>query len=80
MIICADSDRDIAYQVIDRVRVAIELHYIDDLQRNMTISVGIAECNPEEDFEAAYKQADEVLYEAKKAGRNRVVISNPAHA
>ena len=43
----------------------------------MTISVGVASY-PEngEDAEAVIRNADAALYEAKKLGRNRVVMAN----
>jgi diguanylate cyclase (GGDEF)-like protein len=43
---------------------------------NATVSIGIAEgqCN-EEGLRATMKSADDALYEAKGAGRNRVAVS-----
>ena len=41
--------------------------------RNVTISVGAATFDPERDNELQlFKNADEALYQAKKAGRNAV--------
>ncbi len=39
-----------------------------------TISVGIAKIGEKESFEAINKRTDEALYEAKRAGRNQVVL------
>lgn len=49
------------------------------LQRigNITASFGVAEFNPQELREAWLKRADKVLYAAKKAGGNSVVIAEP---
>ncbi len=41
----------------------------------ITLSGGIKEFKPGEDFESAYKAADEALYEAKRRGRNGIVIA-----
>jgi len=38
----------------------------------VTISAGVAELNPGEDLSVALLRADEMLYKAKAAGRNRV--------
>ena len=50
-----------------------------DLLRPITISVGVAQGvlkgMPQEALEGLIKKADEALYNAKKGGRNRVVVS-----
>ncbi|SDA36267.1 diguanylate cyclase [Sphingomonas sp. NFR15] len=45
--------------------------------RNVTVSIGIAETITGADFRALYRLADEALYEAKRNGRDRVVIRPP---
>jgi PleD family two-component response regulator len=43
----------------------------------MTVSIGVAMCGDEESsIERALGRADRALYEAKAAGRNRVVVSD----
>ncbi|NCT85536.1 MAG: GGDEF domain-containing protein [Comamonadaceae bacterium] len=41
--------------------------------RGVTLSAGLAQAAPGEDFAALYRRADQALYAAKAAGRNRVV-------
>lgn len=42
----------------------------------MTLSIGVALWNADEmPLEQVFKQADDALYSAKHAGRNRVVVS-----
>ena len=47
---------------------------IDKKNINVTISMGLAEFNPEETGEELFKRADRALYEAKESGRNKVCV------
>lgn len=42
-----------------------------------TVSIGVAEMRPDEHLEPAVARADEVLYEAKRHGRNQVCVWRP---
>lgn len=42
--------------------------------RQVTASVGVAEVRPACDFQRLYRLADEALYDAKRGGRDRVVV------
>ena len=44
---------------------------------SFTASCGLAECGADEPEETLLKRADEALYEAKKTGKNRAVLSPP---
>ena len=43
-------------------------------ERQVTASVGVAEVRPACDFQQLYRLADEALYDAKRGGRNKVVV------
>lgn len=55
----------------DRLRAAIErMDLVNGIR--MTISLGVAEHDPEEDESSLLERADRALYNAKRRGRNRV--------
>ena len=65
-----------AMEIAERLRIGVETTAFDDGRGNtvhITISVGIAcENNQELSFDAALKNADKALYQAKHEGRNRI--------
>lgn len=71
-------------KVADRIRTAVESHVFLDSQRSIkggikiTVSVGAATFPGEgiNNYEDLVNQADQALYEAKKKGRNCVVIAS----
>ena len=71
---------DEAQIVGERLRKAVESTPvpIDKKNINVTISMGLAEFNPEETGEELFERADKALYEAKESGRNRVCINKDA--
>ena len=71
---------DEAQIVGERLRKAVENTPvpIDKKNINVTISMGLAEFNPEETGENLFERADKALYEAKESGRNRVCIDKNA--
>lgn len=41
----------------------------------VTVSVGIAQCRPQESFDQWFKRADDAVYAAKSLGRNQVIMA-----
>ncbi|MBC3346256.1 PleD family two-component system response regulator [Pseudomonas sp. SWRI196] len=73
-IVMPDTDIDAAYKVLDEIRQRFaEIHYPAQPQDLWcTFSAGVVQMSEESDSLMMASQADEALYRAKHAGRNRV--------
>lgn len=60
-----------AYKLADKLRMIVLEHKVI---LPITMSFGVVEYKKGEDLELTFKRADEALYEAKRNGRNRVVV------
>lgn len=66
-----------SHDIMDRLRKDLEnydIEYESGKMLNITASIGIASIIVGEGYESCLKNADEVLYEAKRNGRNRVCV------
>jgi len=75
-VILPRTEAEAAFEVAERLRQFIEeAHLPDDEQVcKVTASIGVAtDADGQNDLAALMKQADEVLYQAKSQGRNRVL-------
>ena len=61
-----------AGRVLDRIRVRVTEKGFSEVNIPLTVSIGVAQFHPGEDCEELLNRADRLLYEAKRAGRNRV--------
>ena len=71
------THRDSAHVAVDRMRVRIAEGGFDGLAEGLSVSfsAGITECAENEHYSSAIERADQALYQAKKAGRNRIQSS-----
>jgi len=77
VVVMPETDMAVATMVAERLRrrIASEPFPIQQGARTIevTISIGIAALERDEDAAAVFKRADQALYRAKRDGRNRVV-------
>ncbi len=72
MLLLPDTQEAAAAVVAEQLRASVaESPLLDG--RQVTVSAGVSELQPGESLDSWMKHADDALYAAKKAGRNRVV-------
>ncbi len=77
-ICCPETDLEGAIVLAERIRVATLNHAIthSDDTCTCTISFGVTEIhNEDKDFDQMYERSDQLLYQAKEQGRNRVIAA-----
>jgi diguanylate cyclase (GGDEF)-like protein/PAS domain S-box-containing protein len=74
VIISAETDKEHAYILAERLRKGIENFTFNNLAQ-ITISSGVAEFKKEDNENTLIKRADDAMYKAKREGRNRVVMN-----
>ncbi|MEZ5977237.1 MAG: diguanylate cyclase [Planctomycetota bacterium] len=84
LVICPGADVDEARMVGERIRLRVESNHISfgEFDRNVTISVGVAQNMPGvEDIDHLMRLADEAVYVSKSNGRNQVnAVQTPTKA
>ena len=65
-----------AARIAENIRMSVENTSMEGI--NITISIGIASINKEkrDSFDSLFSRSDAALLEAKKSGRNKIVVSN----
>ncbi|CCD08068.1 TPA: GGDEF domain-containing protein [Legionella pneumophila] len=65
-----------AFGILEKLRKSVEdcLFYYRDKKVDVTVSFGLTTVTKEDDIESLFMRADNAMYKAKNAGRNRVEI------
>lgn len=74
------ADEAHALQVAERIRQRLKERSLLAVGVECTVSIGVAALQPHEDTSQLLRRADEAMYAAKDAGRNRVMLSPPGDA
>lgn len=73
MVVLPETDVRGAVSVAEDIRASVA--GLVDLEQRLTISLGVAALQPDQDqADALIKRADQALYQAKRSGRNRVRV------
>ena len=78
MVVLVDCNAQMAMQTAERIRADIAALHVttpDQVGLSFTVSIGVAPFAGEFDYEALLSRADAAMYQAKAAGRNRVVAA-----
>ena len=76
LILFNDTSKEDAYNLSKRIKSVVEnsIFKYDDIEINITISIGIASLSSEiDDMDKLIRKADENLYKAKRSGRNYII-------
>ncbi|MDD2358036.1 MAG: sensor domain-containing diguanylate cyclase [Thiovulaceae bacterium] len=74
VILTPTTNVDGAYALAEHLRILIQNHSFSYVEKNLTISIGVAQLQSDDTKTTLFKRADDALYKAKKMGRNRVEI------
>ncbi|APW37463.1 hypothetical protein RD110_09895 [Rhodoferax koreense] len=77
-ILLPETGAEEALATAERLRAAIAQTpvLLDGLRIMLTVSIGLSSLAAQDDDQALYRRADAALYQAKRAGRNRVVVAD----
>ena len=78
LVILPDTPPAGAQQVAERLREAVAA--LSALPKTVTVSIGVAACHQDETMVSLVSRADAALYQAKAAGRIRVLMSDDGGA
>ena len=82
-VLLPETNADAARAVAERLRYVVRDNapVIDGRRLEVTVSIGVAEAAPGvSQTQALMEAADQALYAAKRAGRNRVCVATPAES
>ena len=81
VILLGNSNPEALINCMERLRTAFAALNFDSLPDGVhcTLSAGLSSVCPEDDLEVCLNDADQALYQAKNAGRNRCELHQPSY-
>lgn len=78
LLVFFDVSKEDAKNIFERITDELNSKPIEGLPDDyrITFSMGFTNAHPEDDFDSLYKRADNVLFEAKDKGRERLIITD----
>jgi two-component system cell cycle response regulator len=78
VLILSGSTIQQAMEIAERIRQTIQMTKFEYENKliPVTVSIGVSQKNPGEDWDSLYDRADKALYVSKQSGRNRVSKAN----
>ena len=75
LIVFVGAEQESLFAIAEKIRSMVERSSVtkDGNTLNVTVSIGITDYRHEDTVDSALKRADNLLYDAKSAGRNKVV-------
>ena len=75
VIIFTDTALEETYSLLDNIRIGIKNEKYREIKKPVTVSIGVTEYIFGESKQKFFDRADKALYEAKRTGKNKVVIA-----
>ena len=61
-------------KILNRIRERVAKQSFDLIDEKITISIGVAKLSKDDSVKTLYLRADKLLYEAKRSGRDKIII------
>ena len=74
IIVLPETGREAAAIALERSRAAVAAIRLSEPEAQVRVSAGLVQVNPGESLDSGLRRADAALYDAKRTGRNRLVI------
>lgn len=85
LVVLTNKSIEQAYTIAEKIRHSVESMKLVQRQTKtqlppISVSIGLAEVEHDNSWNALFKRADQALYQAKNSGRNRCIVSESALA
>ena len=75
VVLLPDTEINAAHIIAEKLRVLIATNDVS-MDLRLTVSLGVAGFTPNDDVDSIIRKVDSALYQAKKEGKNKVIVAN----